>query len=151
MSWPPVEGMLAPGPTDEHAAAFWRWCAAGELRVQRCSGCGRRRFPPRPLCPSCHSFDHEWEPLSGRGRVWSFVVAHPPLLPAYGEQAPYAVVVVELDEDPALRMVGNLCTAPGDRLDAIDPHRVGIGDAVAVVFDPLDDEVAVPRWRPVGG
>lgn len=146
MSWPPVEGMLVPGPTDAHAAAFWRWCASGELRVQRCRECGRRRFPPRPLCPSCRSFDHDWEQLSGRGTVWSFVVAHPPLLPAYGEQAPYNVVVVELDEDPGLRMVGNVVTAPGDRLDAVDPHSITVGDRVRVVFDPFDDDVAVPRW-----
>lgn len=156
MSWPPVEGMLAPGPTDEHAAAFWRFGAAGELRVQRCSGCGRRRFPPRPLCPSCHSFDHEWERLSGRGRIWSFVVSHPPLLPAYGEQAPYAVVVVELEagdkpDDPALRLVGNLCHQPGDRLDVVDPASVAIGDQVEVVFDPIDDDTALPRWRRVEG
>ena len=31
--------------------------------------------------------------MSGAGVVWSFVVAHPPLLPAYGEQAPYNVVI----------------------------------------------------------
>ena len=82
------------------------------------------------------------------------MVSHPPLLPAYGEQAPYAVVVVELEaegrpHDPALRLVGNLCRDAGDRLDAVDPTSVAIGDAVEVVFDPIDDDAALPRWRRV--
>ena len=46
------------------------------------------------------------QPASGRGTVWSFVVPHPPLLPAYAEQAPYNVIVVALGPDEHLPAVG---------------------------------------------
>jgi uncharacterized OB-fold protein len=99
------------------------------------------------MCPHCRSFAASWERLSGRGTVWSFVVAHPPLLPDYAEQAPYNVIVVALDEDPTLRLVGNLVETPEGALDEVDPHSIAIGEAVEVVFLPVDDDVALPRWR----
>jgi uncharacterized OB-fold protein len=137
---------LLPEP-DEVSAPFWRGCAEGELRVQACAACGRRRFPPRHLCPHCRSPEVRWDPLSGRGTIWSWVVAHPPLLPAYADQAPYNVVVVTLDEDPSLRLVGNVVEAPDDRLDAVDPATLAIGQPVEVVFAPAGEEMALPRWR----
>ena len=57
--------------------------------------------------------------MSGRGTVWSFVVPHPPLLPAYQALAPYNVVVVTLEEDPTIRMVGNLVASPDGPIDEI--------------------------------
>ena len=146
----PVTGPLLPEPDDD-SAEFWAWCARGELRVQACASCGRRRMPPRPLCTWCRSFEHTWAPTSGRGAVWAVAVPHPPLLPHYGDQAPYNVVVVALADDPAIRFVGNVVTAPGDPLDTVDPHTVAIGDPVRVVFDPPiasgdGPPVALPRW-----
>jgi uncharacterized OB-fold protein len=131
---------------DDDSRGFWEGCAAGELRVQRCARCGHRQFPPRQMCPACGSFDLAWEAVSGAATVWSFVVAHPPLLPAYGDLAPYNVVIVALDEDPALRMVGNLVAEEGAPINSVDPATILIGEPVRVVFDPLTDEVALPRW-----
>jgi uncharacterized OB-fold protein len=142
--------LLLPDP-DEITAPFWAGCAEGELRVQRCDDCGRWRFPPRPMCPACRSFAASWTATAGRGTIWSFVVAHPPLLPAYAEHAPYPVVVVQLDEDPELRMVGNVVAAPGARIDSIAPADLAIGQPVSVTFEPVDADwlstpVALPRW-----
>src|SRR5436190_4247656 len=103
-----IEGLILPDVTHPEASAFWEGCAAGELRVQACASCGRRRMPPRPMCPYCQSFDDRWDVMSGLARVWSVVIPHPPLLPAYGNQAPYNVVVVELADDPSIRFVGNV-------------------------------------------
>jgi uncharacterized OB-fold protein len=131
---------------DDDSRGFWEGCARGELRVQRCAACGHRQFPPRQQCPACASFDLGWEVVSGRGTVWSFVVPHPPLLPAYAERAPYNVIVVALEEDPRLRMVGNMVAGPGEAIDSVDPATIVIGDAVTVTFDRLTDEVSLPRW-----
>lgn len=140
---------------DDDSRPFWEGCGRGELLVPRCASCGRRRFPPRPLCPWCRSFDVTWDAMSGRATVWSYVIPHPPLLPAYSEQAPYNVVVVTLDDDPTIRMVGNIVTGPGEPLNAVDPHSVEIGESVEVVFDPVDHTdqtepegpaIAFPRW-----
>ncbi|MFJ4410025.1 Zn-ribbon domain-containing OB-fold protein [Streptomyces sp. NPDC088910] len=138
---------------DEDGAPFWEYARQGELRVQACADCGRLRFPPRPCCPYCRSFGSRWERMSGRGRIWSYVVAHPPLLPDYAEQAPYNVIVVELAEEATpeggrIRLVGNLVARADARLDSVDPARLRIGAAVKVAFpDPAaTDGVVVPRW-----
>lgn len=131
---------------DDDSTGFWESCARGELRVQRCRSCSHWQFPPRQMCPRCRSFELEWEPVSGFGRIWSFVVVHPPLLPAYAELAPYNVVVVELDEDPDLRMVGNLVDAQGAPINSVDPHAIEIGEPVRVAFEQVSDEVFLPRW-----
>ncbi|GEC06585.1 hypothetical protein SSP24_42400 [Streptomyces spinoverrucosus] len=133
--------MLSP-VIDPEGAPFWRYAAQGELRVQACADCGEPRFPPRPCCPHCQSFAAEWRRMSGHGRIWSYVVPHPPLLPDYAEQAPYNVVLVELAEAPRIRLVGNLVARAGARLDSIPPDRVRIGAKVRVVF--TDD--GVPQW-----
>jgi uncharacterized OB-fold protein len=140
---------LLPDLDDEDHAGFWAGTAAGELRVQSCGACGRRRMPPRPMCPACRSTEIEWAPTSGRGRIWSFAVPHPPLLPAYQDLAPYNVVVVELEEDPSIRFVGNVVAEAGAPIDSVDPATLAIGQAVRVVFDQVDD-VHLPRWVRTG-
>ena len=102
---------LLPETGDPESAPFWEGTAAGELRVQACGDCQRWRMPPRPMCPGCLSLATVWLPCSGKGRIWSFVRPHPPLLPAYAEVAPYNVIVVELADDPTIRFVGNLVTS----------------------------------------
>ncbi|WP_405872410.1 OB-fold domain-containing protein [Streptomyces zaomyceticus] len=136
--------MLTP-VTDEDGAPFWEYAAQGELRVQSCADCGELRFPPRPCCPHCHSFASEWRPMSGHGRIWSYVLPHPPLLPEYAAQAPYNAVVVELAEAPRIRLVGNVVAAPDAPLNSVDPSRLRIGAAVKVAFAEIDG-VVVPRW-----
>jgi len=141
-----IEGLILPDVDDAEAAAFWAGCAAGELRVQACGSCGRRRMPPRTMCPWCGSFDVRWDVMSGRGHVWSVVVPHPPLLPAYGDQAPYNVVIVTLDDDPSIRFVGNVVAGADERLDSVDPDTIAIGDEVSVVFSHVADDVWMPFW-----
>ncbi|MFB7941391.1 Zn-ribbon domain-containing OB-fold protein [Streptomyces sp. NPDC004779] len=132
---------------DEDGAPFWEFTARGELRIQACAEpeCGELRFPPRPCCPHCQSFATEWRLMSGRGRIWSYVLPHPPLLPDYAEQAPYNAVLVELADAPRIRLAGNVVAEPGARLDSVDPARLRIGAPVRVAFTEIDG-VAVPRW-----
>ena len=97
------------------------------------------------MCPHCRSLDERWDAMSGRGTVWSFVVAHPPLLPAYAEFAPYPVVVVALTDHPAVRMVGNVVATADARIDSVDPATIVVGEPVRVVFAEQDG-ITVPRW-----
>lgn len=140
-----ADRFILPGLGDVDAKPFWDAAAAGEFRIQTCADCGRRRMPPRPMCPWCRSLAATWPEASGRGTVWSFVVAHPPLLPAYAEHAPYNVVVVALDDDPTIRLVGNLLAAPDAPPNSIDPATIRIGEPVRVVFTRVDD-VMLPNW-----
>ena len=124
---------------DDDTRPFWEHCRRHELRMQRCGDCGALRFTPRPLCPRCLSGACEWVPVSGRGTIASRVVVHPPVLPAFADRVPYAVVLVELAEDPTLRMVGNV-------LDAA-PDEVEIGRPVEVAFEELTEEITLPQWK----
>jgi uncharacterized protein len=142
----PSSPFLLPDLDGPDGAPFWAGAARGELLVQTCAACGTRRFPPRPMCPQCRSTDATWDRMSGRATVWSYVVPHPPLLPAYAELAPYNVIVVALDDDPTIRMVGNLVTGPDGDINEIDPTTIQIGEQVEVVFTQIGD-TTLPRWR----
>ncbi len=117
-------------------AFFWEGVDGGELLIQRCSGCSRLRHPPGPMCPHCHSLDWDTLEASGRGRVFSFVVAHHPVIPPF--EPPNLIVLVELEE--GTRLVSNLV--------GVDPAAVEIGMPVEVEFTRIDDELVLPLFRP---
>jgi len=137
--------ILLPAIGDDEAP-FWEATRQGELRIQQCASCERLRFPPRPMCPWCHSTQSQWALMSGQGTIYSYVVPHPPLLPAFHGLAPYGVILVSLDEDPTIRLLGNLVNEVGDPINAVDPSSIEICAAVQVVFEPVTDEVTMPRW-----
>ena len=136
---------LLPDIEDPDGQPFWEGTSKGELRVQHCADCSRPRIPPRPMCPWCNALRNEWKAMSGRGAIWSFIVPHPPLLPAYAELAPYNVITVAVDEDPTLRFVGNLVARADGPINEIDPATIRIGEPVHVVFQQVED-VFFPRW-----
>jgi len=127
-------------------AGWFEGARRGELRIQACLACGRLRHPPGPRCPWCHSAGQEWRTVSGEGRVWSFVVPHPPLLPGFSELAPYNVVIVELVEDPTIRVTGQLVARAGDAPGDLDPSTIVIGEPVRAVFLPVED-VGFLQWQ----
>ena len=116
---------------------FWDACRRHELRVQRCTRCGKLRHHPRPTCPGCCSPEYEWAAVSGRGVVYSFTIVHPPTLPAFQGQTPYNVAVVQLEEGPF--MVTNLvgCAA----------GQIRIGMTVVVEFDDISPTISLPKFR----
>ena len=127
-----------PMPTED-SAPFWEGTRAGELRAQRCSGCGHLRWPPANVCPRCLATEHEWIRLSGRGRVFSWIVVHKSQHPAFWGD-PFNVAIVELDEGPRLHT----------NLVEVDPAAIRIGLPVQVVFEKQNDEITLPRFRPAG-
>ena len=118
---------------------FWASCKAHAMALQRCLGCGRFRFPPRTICPGCHSADSEWRPIAGRGRVYVSLVMSRPPNPAWEGDVPYNVSQIELEE--GVRLWSNVI--------GCDPHAVTIGDDVRIVYDDVTDQVALPKFRRV--
>jgi uncharacterized protein len=141
--------LLLPIVDDPVAGPFWEGTAQGELRYQTCAACGRLRHPPRPMCPFCRSLDSTWVVAGGGGTIWSFVIAHPPLLPDYAELAPYNVAVVALDEDPTLRMLGHVVRSADGPIGELGPDDLEIGAPVRVAFPEPVQGVVLPRWVPV--
>jgi hypothetical protein len=77
--------------------------------------------------------------MSGAATLYSWVVVHPPVLPSFAADAPYAVVLVQLDDDPTLRLVGTVSDVAADELVA--------GMPLEVWFDDVTEDVTLPRWR----
>ena len=122
-------------------APFWEAARRHQLVVQRCRGCGRRRFPARDICSRCLSREAEWAPASGRGVLFSFAVMHQVYHPGFAAEVPYAVVVIELEEGG--RILSNLVGCP--------VRDITIGMPVEVVFDDVSPEVTLPKFRPRSG
>jgi uncharacterized OB-fold protein len=117
---------------------YWTHGRNRELRFQRCAPCGHWRHPPGPMCPKCGSFEHEWALASGRARLLSWVIVHPPTLPAGKDRVPFPVLLVQCDE--GVRTMGGLLGATADTLRMDMP--------LVVDFAPSPDGDLVPQWRP---
>ncbi len=120
--------------------AYWTGGEQGQLLINRCADCRSFVHPPVPFCPECESRNVGPEPVSGRGTVTTYTINHKQWLP--GLPVPYVLALVELDEDPAVRLPTNIV--------GIDPQLVTIGMPVEVLFEQVE-EVFVPLFRPVEG
>ena len=91
------------------------------------------------MCPRCLSTEKEWAPVSGKGIIYTWVnfVYDKSAYPAI--KVPYAVVVVELDE--GVRILSNVV--------GMKSEDIYIGMPVEVLFDPIDDGIHLPKFRPV--
>ena len=129
---------VLPRVTDQNRH-FWTGGADGKLQFLRCRPCGSWVHPPAPLCPACLSRDVFASAVSGRARVLTVTLNHQPWVPA--PDHPYAIAIVEIEEQPGLRLMTNVVNCP--------PEAVTIGMPVRVVFERYDD-VYVPLFEPAG-
>lgn len=129
---------LRPAPlVTELSEGFWQGVREGRLVIQRCLGCGVLRHYPQPMCPACRSLGFDWAPVSGRGRIYSYTIAHRAFHPAWQAHVPYAIATIELDE--GIRMVCDLLGTP--------PEAVAIDARVEVFFEDLPGQGPMPRFR----
>lgn len=133
---PEATPMGFPGPDE---APFWAACEAGELRVQRCTACGRHRHPPGPTCPACRSEAHDWHRVPGTGAVFTYTIVHQAAHPALRASLPYNVAVVLLDDTDDVRLVSNVVD--------VAPEDMAIGLRVAVVWEAAGEGRTIPRFR----
>lgn len=125
-----------PPAITEETDAFWAAAAEGRLLVERCTACGAESHPPRGMCRSCRGRSVEPVEVTGPGRVYSVTVNHQRWLPDL--DVPYAVVLVEFDDHPGVRVVG--------RIRGCEPDDVSIGMAVGVGFEPGPGGVSIPSF-----
>lgn len=122
-------------PVTEFNKPFWDGCAKRELRLQTCSECAAQWYPEGPCCPSCLSSNFTWKAVSGKGRVWSYVIMHQQYIAAYADETPYVVAMIELDEGPRL-----YCGIAGSK------EKLACDAAVEVTFDNLGERF-IPMFR----
>ncbi len=117
---------------------FWDAAKQNVLKLQKCSDCGRFRYPVARICPFCHSLNDEWTAVSGRGRVYTWAVFHQVYHSAFKNDAPYNVAVIKLDEGPQL--ISNVI--------GCDLSDIYMDMPVEVVFEKITEDVTLPKFRP---
>ena len=126
-------------PTIEaESRPYWDAAAQRRLLIVGCRTCGERHHYPRPFCPECWSEDVEWIEASGRAELYTWSVVFVNGAPAFADRVPYIAAVVDLAEGP--RVMTHLVDC--------EPEALAIGMALQVDFEPLDDEVLTPVFRP---
>ena len=142
----PLEGLPLPDLENlpDYERGFWEGPRNHELRIQQCSGCKKFRHLPTPMCPYCHSLKYDWAKVSGRGKVYSQVVARHPVHSALREkeQTPYNICLIELEEQEGLRIISNILN--------IAPEDIYIDMPVQVTFLATVDDpnVVLPLFVP---
>ena len=131
----------------KYSRAFYDGCKKHELLIQKCSSCGRHRFPPQLGCPNCGSIESTWDKASGKGKIYTFaVITHfepraVPMATWPADEFPINVIIVELPDMDGVHLVSNLIDCK--------PEDVKAGTPVEVVFTDVTPEVTLPYFRPV--
>ena len=136
---------------DPETAFFWEATARRQLEILRCQTCKTWVHYPKPSCWNCSSGDLKPEQVSGRGTVYSYTVTHQDV-PGY--TAPFAVVIVELEEQAGLvaEDLGLGLERGGDQPEERQPveeqqqGRPGAGDP-APAQGPGHPRSSRPTWR----
>jgi uncharacterized protein len=143
---PVTETPAKPVPIpDEESRPFFEGARQGVLLLRRCRACaefmsptGGIGTPLRPRCVSCFSAELEWAPAGGKGTLYSFALMHQLYDPAFADELPYNVAVVQLDE--GVRMTTNVVDCANEDL--------WIGMPLEVTFERISEEIAIPKFRP---
>ena len=142
----PLRGIPLPDLENlpDYERGFWEAARSHELRIQQCFDCKVLRHLPTPMCPHCHSLNYDWTRMSGRGKVYSHLIVRHPVHRAIREkeQTPYNICLIELEEQDALRMIGNVLN--------IAPEDIYVDMPVEVTFMPTVDDpnVVLPLFVP---
>jgi uncharacterized protein len=129
---------------DEQSRPFFDAAREGVLLLLRCDDCGTFMSPTggigtplRPRCVRCFSAALAWAPSGGRGTLYSFALMHQVYDPAFADEVPYNIAIVELEE--GVRLTTNVVGCANAELS--------IGMALEVTFERVSDEVAIPKFR----
>jgi uncharacterized protein len=118
----------APVPEPEDLP-FWEGLQMGALVLRSCDTCGALRQRAEMLCSDCQGETFSWITVSGRGRIYSFAIAHDTWVQGFEGELPYVIVAVSIEEWPRLLITTNLV---GD----FDPSDLELDLPVRAVFEP---------------
>lgn len=132
----------------ETIAPFWRAAARHELVLPRCTDCERFVWYPADACPRCATPGPVWTRVSGHGRLFSWAVVERALHAPFRDRVPYVTGLVEIDEDPAVRLVTTIVDVPVDALQVGMALEVRWGE---LHFDGDPRRVPAPFFGPPDG
>jgi uncharacterized OB-fold protein len=79
--------------------------------------------------------------VSGRARLFSWIVVHSSQHPAFHGEPPFNVAIVQLEEGPHMHT----------RIDGAEVGGFEIGMELEVGYDEVDDEISLPVFKPAAG
>lgn len=123
---------------DVWSRPFWEACSQERLIAQRCDESGEVWFPPSPVSPVTRTRKWTWVDLSGRGKIWSFVVFHQRYFKGFADDIPYNVAQIRLEEGPYF--LANVVGCANDELEIDMPVRV--------VFERATSDIVIPKFTP---
>lgn len=124
-----------PRPTAE-TKPFWEGCAHGVVRYQSCAHCGTVQFIPRSLCAACQSDALAWHDSAGYGRVLSHTTVHRAPTPAFREDAPYVIALVDMEE--GFRLMTNVAGGSAAPIAIGARVRIGFRDVEGVSLPQVE-------------
>lgn len=124
---------------DDHSRAYWEGARRHELVILRCRQCGFYVHYPKPSCRRCGSGDLAPARVSGRGSVYSYTVTHHKAPPGFEDKIPFAVALVELEEQAGLRVIAHVIDC--------SPEKLRIGMRVEAVYEDVAADVTLPQFR----
>jgi uncharacterized protein len=107
------------------------------LLVQQCGACGGRWYFRRDFCPGCGAESVSDRAAAGTGVVYSATLVTRAPSDAWRVHAPYAIVLVDLDEGVRVMAHGVPGLAIGDRVRASFETRA---DRLVPVFHPISPQ-----------
>ena len=136
---------------DTEYKGYFEAAAEHRLGVKKCLDCGLLRGEPGPGCPWCTSLQWEWNQVSGKGTIYSYQIVAHTVVPSFRDWAPFAIVLVELDEQSGqpdqydgLRITANLVD---ENMEPEKEENVAIGKRVEVVFLEGEGGFTLPQFR----
>jgi uncharacterized OB-fold protein len=109
-----------------------------QLKLQQCTQCRHLRYPFARHCPKCLSTDYHWHAVSGRAKLWSWIVMHQVYIRGFADDVPYIVAYVELEEGP--HMISTVID--------VDRSKLACDQLLEVAFKQVSDDVWLPVFRP---
>jgi uncharacterized OB-fold protein len=123
-----IDGIAVPDTDYPPLKPYFEAARAHEFRLPRCSACDTFNWYPHDACAACGGTDFTWTKMSGRGRLFSWAVVRRALHPPLAVFEPYVSAVIEIEEDPKVRIVTRLLDADSESLEIGQPVRVRFED-----------------------
>ncbi|MFC6873394.1 Zn-ribbon domain-containing OB-fold protein [Halobellus marinus] len=121
---------------------FYDNLRAGSLTTTECADCEAIHFPPRIVCPECHSDDLEYTDLPHEGEMHSFTEVRGTAPIGMTDDPPFVVGVVDLGP---VRLSARIDDAAYEDLDIGDPVRLKVMD----IDGPTEQDRVFYRFVPV--
>lgn len=131
-----VDYLPQQSPEHNKLHPFFENLRAGRLTTTRCPSCQRDFWPPRTVCPLCHSNTLEWVDLPSNGTVRGFSIQNSGALP--GLALPLVFARVKLTDQ-----VGIVA-----RVIEVDPAEIEVGMTVEMVVVPAPRDRVMWAFRP---